>query len=269
MLDMSHDKDLAEGDPSNPVIPLSDETSLDVERIHTSLGKSLFPINCRSHSPRYVLTANTAVKSWIQKSRSVVKGRSALSRVTKSTQEQSAPLLWEHLEPTSDVPIAEDGPRFASLELLGPFFPQADPAHPKAQTWRTWRSMRQTVLYGCSILASLVLLANVGATVCFKIKWRTTGGLGTIFRGDCSQSHRLNSNLHIIINVLSTSLLAASNLCMQLLAAPTRGEIDKAHGHYVWLDIGVPSLRNLKHISRKRRVVILLLAISSIPLHFL
>ena len=266
---MSHDKDLTEDDPPNPMTPLFDKISLNVERNRTSLSKSLFPITCRSHFPSYVLTANAAVKAWIQKSRSIFKGRSALSKVTESTQEQSAPLLWEHLEPTSDVPIVDDGPRFASLNFLGPFFPEADPAHPKAQTWLTWRSKRQTVLYGCSVFACLVLLANVGATVYFKIKWRTTGGLGTIYRGDCSRSHRLNSNLHIIINVLSTTLLAASNLCMQLLAAPTRREIDKAHGHYVWLDIGVPSLRNLKHISIKRRVVILLLATSSIPLHFL
>ena len=266
---MSHDKDLTEGVPPNPTTPLYDEISSDVERIHTSLGTSRFPITRRSHIPRYILTAKSAVISWIQKSRLVFRGRSALSRVTKRTEEQSAPLLWEHLEPTSDVPITEEGPRFASLDSLGPFFPEADPAHPKAQTWRTWRSKRQTVLYGCSVFASLVLLANVGTTVYFKIKWRTTGGLGTIFRGDCSQSHRLNSNLHIIINVLSTTLLATSNLCMQLLAAPTRREIDQAHGNYVWLDIGVPSLRNLKHISKKRRVVILLLATTSIPLHFL
>ena len=266
---MSHDKALTEGDPPNPMTPLFNEIPSDVEPIHTSLGKSLLPITRRSHFPRYILTANSTVISWIQKCRSVFKGRSVLSRVTKRTEEQSAPLLWEPLEPTSDVPITEEGPRFASLDILGPFFPETDPAHPKAQTWRTWRSKRQTVLYGCSIFASLVFFANVGATVYFKIRWRTTGILGTIYRGDCSRSHRLNSNLHIIINVLSTTLLAASNLCMQLLAAPTRREIDKAHEHYVWLDIGVPSLRNLKHISKKRRVVILLLATTSIPLHFL
>ncbi|KAI4194980.1 MAG: hypothetical protein LQ350_007467 [Teloschistes chrysophthalmus] len=56
---------------------------------------------------------------------------------------------------------------------------------------------------------------------------------------------------------------------MQHLAAPIRKEIDEAHGNYIWLDIGVPSFRNLWHISMKRRIVILLLAVTSIPLHFL
>ena len=43
MPDMSHDKDLTEGDPPNPMTPLLDGLSSDVERVHTSLGKSLFP----------------------------------------------------------------------------------------------------------------------------------------------------------------------------------------------------------------------------------
>lgn len=177
--------------------------------------------------------------------------------------------MWEDIEDTSHVPTLDNGPRFATLEYLGPWFPEANPAHPKAQTWRTWRSKRHTVLSACSVVAFLVLLTNVAAIVYFKLRWKSMGDLGTIFRGDCSQSHRLNSGLHIIINVLSTTLLAVSNLCMQLLAAPTRQEIDEAHKHHVWLDIGVPSFRNLKHISKRRSIAIFLLAISSIPLHFL
>ena len=174
--------------------------------------------------------------------------------------------MWEELEDKSQLPTIDDGPRFATLEHLGPWFPEANP---KAQTWRTWRSKRQTVLRACSAVAFSVLLTNIAATVYFKLRWNSIGGLGTIYRGDCSQSHRLNSGLHIIINVLSTILLAASNLCMQLLAAPTRQEIDKAHKSHVWLDIGVPSFRNLKHISKRRSTAIFLLALSSIPLYFL
>lgn len=168
-----------------------------------------------------------------------------------------------------DVPIFDDMPRFASLEYLGRWFPEADPAHPKAQTWRIWRSKRRRVLTACSIVAFLVFLANLVTTIYFRTTWQTVNDLGTIFRGDCSQSHQLSSRLHLVINVLSTILFAASNFCMQHLAAPIRKEIDEAHGNYIWLDIGVPSFRNLWHISMKRRIVILLLAVTSIPLHFL
>lgn len=122
---------------------------------------------------------------------------------------------------------------------------------------------------GCAIAAALVLVANFTSTINFMKIWRTVGDLGTIYRGDCSKAHRLSSGLHIIINVLSTTLLAVSNLCMQLLAAPTRGEIDKAHADYFWLDIGVPSFRNLGRIGKSRRIHIILLAFSSVPLHFL
>ncbi|KAL8663032.1 MAG: hypothetical protein Q9168_008159 [Polycauliona sp. 1 TL-2023] len=55
---------------------------------------------------------------------------------------------------------------------------------------------------------------------------------------------------------------------MQLLASPTRQELDEAHSQYCWLDIGTPSFRNFRHISMKRRVAIALLAATSVPLHF-
>ena len=205
----------------------------------------------------------------IQEFRSVFKRRPAPSIEAKTTHQTYTPVIWNDLEDASHLPTIDEGPRFASLEYLGPWFLEANPAHPKAQTLRVWRTKRQTVLSACSVVAALVLLINVTATVYFKIRWKTIGDIGTIYRGDCSQSHRLSSRLHILINVLSTALLSASNLCMQLLAAPTRQEIDKAHDKYIWLDIGVPSFRNLKHISKRRVMAISLLATSSIPLHFL
>ena len=56
---------------------------------------------------------------------------------------------------------------------------------------------------------------------------------------------------------------------MQCLSSPTRSEIDKAHGQRMWLDIGVPSVRNLRKLSTTRIVLWWLLATSSIPLHLL
>lgn len=56
---------------------------------------------------------------------------------------------------------------------------------------------------------------------------------------------------------------------MQCLSAPTRSEVDKAHSQGIWLDIGVPSVRNLRRLSTPRIVLWWLLAISSIPLHLL
>jgi len=68
---------------------------------------------------------------------------------------------------------------------------------------------------------------------------------------------------------MSTLLLGASNFAMQVLAAPTREEVDRAHSKGKWLDIGVPSLHNVRYISKTRRNIYLLLCLSSIPLHLL
>jgi hypothetical protein len=55
---------------------------------------------------------------------------------------------------------------------------------------------------------------------------------------------------------------------MQRLVAPTRKEIDDAHAKRKWLDIGIPSVRNLTLINKTRVFLWLLLGLSSVPLHF-
>ncbi|KAF2846689.1 hypothetical protein T440DRAFT_405013 [Plenodomus tracheiphilus IPT5] len=56
---------------------------------------------------------------------------------------------------------------------------------------------------------------------------------------------------------------------MQVVSAPTRAELVRAHSRRVWLHIGVPSLRNLRYISRARALVWFALFLSSVPLHLL
>jgi hypothetical protein len=85
--------------------------------------------------------------------------------------------------------------------------------------------------------------------------------------GEAEDMSWWSSAFHIVINILSTLLLGASNYTMQVLSSPTRGEIDRAHSSNQWLDIGVLSLRNLGRISRRRRFLCVILALSSIPIH--
>lgn len=92
-------------------------------------------------------------------------------------------------------------------------------------------------------------------------------GFPVVYRGTCRQAERLNTIYHLFINILSTAMLAASNYCMQLLCAPTRSNIDKAHASGVWLDIGITSLRNLRFVTWKRRALWIALCVSSLPLH--
>ena len=187
----------------------------------------------------------------------------------ETINDETTQLIREDLDPFSDILTGDDVPRFATLEFLGSWFPEADPNHAKAQTWRIWWSKREIVLRGCSIIAALVLVANLASAIYFRLKWKPTRDIGSMYLGECTTVQGINSWLHIAINVLSTALLGVSNLCMQLLAAPTRPEIDEAHGRHIWLDIGVPSFRNIRYISTRRKVIVFVLAASSIPLHFL
>ena len=121
----------------------------------------------------------------------------------------------------------------------------------------------------CAGLAAMVLVINLIFTIWAVAKSGVQDGLGTLQEGSCKRTMRLTNRIHIAINVLSTLLLEASNYSMQCLSAPTRYEVDKAHSRGIWLDIGVPSVRNLRRLSTPRIVLWWLLAISSIPLHLL
>ena len=56
---------------------------------------------------------------------------------------------------------------------------------------------------------------------------------------------------------------------MQCLSAPTRNEVSREHARGEWLDVGIPSVKNLFKISSKRLILWSLLALSSVPLHLM
>lgn len=121
----------------------------------------------------------------------------------------------------------------------------------------------------CAVITGAVLFINVVLTIWASIKYGLQEGLATIQDGSCQKTKNLSLWLHLAINALSTLLLSASNYTMQCLSSPTREEVDKAHRQQVWLDIGIPSVRNLRRISWCRIILWWLLALSGIPLHLL
>ena len=120
-----------------------------------------------------------------------------------------------------------------------------------------------------AVAAAMVLIINLCFTIWAGTSFETQSGLGTLYDGSCKRTRILAFWIHLAINVFSTLLLSASNYSMQCLSSPTRGEIDQAHGQGIWLDIGVPSIRNLRRLSPTRVALWWLLAISSVPLHLL
>lgn len=51
------------------------------------------------------------------------------------------------------------------------------------------------------------------------------------------------------------------------MVAPTRADLDRAHGNGWWLDVGVPRFRNLLHVAHGHTFLWLCLSLSSIPFH--
>ena len=121
----------------------------------------------------------------------------------------------------------------------------------------------------CASTAAIVLFMNIGLIIWASTKNGLDNGLTTIQSGSCQKTKDLSLWLHLIINALSTILLASSNYCMQILSSPTREEVDRAHSRHIWLDIGVFSVRNLRSIARSRVILWWLLAFSGVPLHLL
>jgi uncharacterized protein DUF6536 len=123
-----------------------------------------------------------------------------------------------------------------------------------------------------TIAACVTLIINVAIFAAVSARKETVRYAGSgkaLYEGNCDKVRKINTGLHLIINLLSSLLLSASNYGMQYLSAPTREEVDVAHAKRSWLSIGVMSVRNVGSISGKRVLLWFTLAVSSLPLHLL
>lgn len=126
----------------------------------------------------------------------------------------------------------------------------------------------------CAIAATIVMIINIILTItAVAVAYSRTKDQGfvsaTLYEGKCSTPKNWARGLHLLINILSTIMLAASNYCMQCLSSPSRQNIDDLHPKQEWLDIGIPSLKNLFFIGWRRRVLWMLLLVSSLPIYLM
>jgi hypothetical protein len=178
---------------------------------------------------------------------------------------------------TADIgPTMEaDGPdassfraiHFAEKLTLSWWFPQI--LDDENNNLRIWLSRRSRALLMQIVLIGVILVTNLALTIFAAARYSSQNGVGIIYEGDCGTVNRLDQWLHLLINLLSTGILSASNYCMQLQAAPTRANVDAAHARGKWLDIGVPSVRNFWYMGNWRRASWLVLALSSVPIHLM
>ena len=134
--------------------------------------------------------------------------------------------------------------------------------------WKpVWYTGWHTGVLASATSVVVVLVINVILTIYAATEYKIENGIGTLYEGNCPKSRRMGLWLHLGINVLSTVLLSGSNYTQQCLTAPTRREIDAAHARRRWMDIGVPSLRNLLRIKLERTLLWVAIGLTSIPLH--
>ena len=127
-----------------------------------------------------------------------------------------------------------------------------------------------------AITATITMIINFSfgiysSTLIGQDSEASSGILVELFHGSCDTAATMNTWSHLAINVVGTGLLAGSNYCMQCLVAPTRAELDAVHAKFPpdWLDIGLPSFRNLASIDERRARLWWLLLLSSLPLHLM
>ena len=162
--------------------------------------------------------------------------------------------------------------RSSSLEFSLDSESTQERSEPFSSSWKpVWYTGWHTGVLACAASAVVVLCINVGLTIhaATNPRYKMEGGMRTLYSGSCDKSKKIGLWLHLGINVLSTLLLSGSNYTQQCLAAPTRSEIDAAHAKREWMDIGVPSVRNLFKKKPEMAILWLALASTTIPLHLM
>lgn len=160
-------------------------------------------------------------------------------------------------------------PRYASVRHFDPWIPEVNPTHPRANTLSVKTARRRTMLILQAVITSVFAAVSLGLMGWFITKYKPVGDVGTFMTGSCSTVHRWDAIWHIILNIVSTLLLGTGNYCMQVLVAPSRAEVDKAHGEGYSLDVGIHSYRHVWRISSKRRAIWFALGVISTLMHLL
>lgn len=121
-----------------------------------------------------------------------------------------------------------------------------------------------------AVLVSNIILTVAAVAVAYSRNDEKTFSFASLYMGKCSVAKNSTTGVHLVINILSTAMLGASNYCLQCLASPSRSEVDEAHGRKAWLQIGVPNIVSLLRNQRGRRWYLgAVLLATSLPIHLM
>lgn len=146
-----------------------------------------------------------------------------------------------------------------------PYYPQLAHRIPFLRRLHGWR----LGAVSAALLALISLVINVIAASWLASHPSDDGSLVHIFTGSCGKVAQIDMWVHLAINGVSTLLLGGSNYCMQVLCAPTRSDVNRQHMQSRFLDVGVPSVRNLRKVGTSKCALWWILALSSVPLHLM
>ena len=80
--------------------------------------------------------------------------------------------------------------RFGRVESLKRWFPQVDPRHKRARSWRTWRSRRHVLLVAASVLSFVVLITNFVLAIFASAKRGYNTPVVVLFEGKYAHVNR-------------------------------------------------------------------------------
>ncbi|KAI9925920.1 hypothetical protein MW887_005726 [Aspergillus wentii] len=87
--------------------------------------------------------------------------------------------------------------------------------------------------------------------------------------GGCEKAKNTTTGVHVMINMLSTALVATSSYCCQLLMAPTRQDVDEAPARRIWLSVGSFNIKNWILLHRRRKILWVLMFGTSIVIQLI
>ncbi|KAF5643491.1 uncharacterized protein FTJAE_3291 [Fusarium tjaetaba] len=130
-----------------------------------------------------------------------------------------------------------------------------------------WRKTALYLIILATILTIFLVIALIISLHVFNGGGASILGETAILSGSCDKISRANLWIHLAINIIGTGVLGSSNFFMQVLVAPTRQDVDRAHASKRWVEIGVHSLHNFRFLSKRRVFLWALFSLTSIPLH--
>ncbi|PHH50231.1 hypothetical protein CFIMG_005867RA [Ceratocystis fimbriata CBS 114723] len=125
-----------------------------------------------------------------------------------------------------------------------------------------WSSgWRATLLLNLGVTFTILMLL-VAVFIAVITRTNSLTKRDALFTGACENVENIGYGLHVVTSAMTIAILAIGNYTFQVLSSPTRAEVVAAHEKKWWLDIGIPSVRNLGYISSGRVVIIVSLLLS-------